>query len=369
MNKKTIDESSSLAIISNASKMLLEANTIQKAKDLKDLALTAADWARRKGLGDEAIQYAKSYALRAERKMGEMLVTTERARGGQPYQKSTDTTLVPVEIATLKELGVTKKESSEAQFLAAMADEEFNEIVAGKKTVIEARKAARVIEREKHINGQRSKFPGKAVIYQQDAIEFLNSIDNQSIDLLLTDPPYSTAIDDIEGFAASWVPLALSKIKPSGRAYICTGAYPRELKAYLDVTLQEKVFDLKSILVWTYKNAMGPAPKLGYHLNWQAVFYLVGPDAPDLDAPKLTEREAVHELHVPRPSKDTWQKPDELADRFVRHSTRIGGSVIDPFAGTGTFVRVAAEIGRNAVGSDNDPQKIAICKRDGLECR
>lgn len=41
----------SLVIFTKAARMLAEANTIQKAKDLKNLALTAADWARRKDMG------------------------------------------------------------------------------------------------------------------------------------------------------------------------------------------------------------------------------------------------------------------------------------------------------------------------------
>jgi hypothetical protein len=42
-------------------------------KELKTLALTAAEWARRKGMGERAIARCRSYALDAERKMGEML--------------------------------------------------------------------------------------------------------------------------------------------------------------------------------------------------------------------------------------------------------------------------------------------------------
>ena len=55
----TSNDNTSLALMSEASRMLVEASTIQQAKELKDLALTAADWARRKGMGDEAIQYAR----------------------------------------------------------------------------------------------------------------------------------------------------------------------------------------------------------------------------------------------------------------------------------------------------------------------
>ena len=66
-------EETSIAIMEKAELLLQQANTIQSARELKTLALTAADWARRKGLGDEAVRHAQSYALEAERKMGEML--------------------------------------------------------------------------------------------------------------------------------------------------------------------------------------------------------------------------------------------------------------------------------------------------------
>ena len=41
----------------------------------------AAEWGRRKNLGEEAIQHCRSYAFDAERKMGELLRATERAVG------------------------------------------------------------------------------------------------------------------------------------------------------------------------------------------------------------------------------------------------------------------------------------------------
>ncbi len=71
------------------------------------------------------------------------------------------------------------------------------------------------------------------IIKHQSAVDFLTSIADQSVDLLLTDPPYSTDVEDIAAFVSTWLHLALSKIKPTGRAYICAGAYPHEVHAYL----------------------------------------------------------------------------------------------------------------------------------------
>ncbi len=106
----------SLIIFTKAARMLVEADTIQKAKELKDLALTAADWAKRKGMGEEAIGYAKSYAMRAEIRMGEMLAQTERNVGAKGSIITGDIR-VPVkdQSPTLAELGLSKRESSEAQ--------------------------------------------------------------------------------------------------------------------------------------------------------------------------------------------------------------------------------------------------------------
>jgi len=152
----------SLALIERASLMLAEANTIQATKELKDLFLTLADWAKRKGAGEDNIKKAKEYALFAERKMGDFLKKTEpqRAKGGQPYQKKpTSAKKEPVE-STLKDLGITKKESSQAQFLADLSDEEFEEIRTGKASIPDVRREVKrkeIIEKLENIETKEVK--------------------------------------------------------------------------------------------------------------------------------------------------------------------------------------------------------------------
>jgi hypothetical protein len=65
-------------------------------------------------LGEEAIRHARIYVLEAERKMGEMLRNTGRAQG-----KRTDllTSCKEVDKLTIDELGITWRESAEAQML------------------------------------------------------------------------------------------------------------------------------------------------------------------------------------------------------------------------------------------------------------
>ena len=64
-------------------------------------------------LGIEAEQRARAYALRAERKMGEMLRETDRANVARDKKKAELPDVTPP--PTLSSLGLTKRESAEAQ--------------------------------------------------------------------------------------------------------------------------------------------------------------------------------------------------------------------------------------------------------------
>lgn len=64
--------------------------------------------------------YCRSYALEAERKMGQMLKETERADGGDAQR--TRLRHVTESPPTLSALGLTKRESAEAQMLAALSE-------------------------------------------------------------------------------------------------------------------------------------------------------------------------------------------------------------------------------------------------------
>ena len=217
--------------------------------------------------------------------------------------------------------------------------------------------------------------PTEASIELADCLDWLPRQD--ACDALLTDPPYSTEIEDITTFAQMWIPTALAKVKPTGRAYVCIGAYAREIAAYHAVK-PPRHLRLAQMLVWTYRNRVGPSPTHDYKLNWEAVLYYCGRDAPPLgcsravnDYPDLNEQFSVKEISLPEPRRGEswhgWQKPDELCEQFVRHATQPGDLVLDPFAGTGSFILAAARLGRLGRGCDNDPQMVKIAVERGCD--
>jgi len=119
---------------------LAEAKTIQDAKKIVDIAHAAKVFARRQALGQEAIDYAHDIKISAMRLLGEIL-QAEKADGGLVGGRRTD--LVPFrhqvdDRPTLADLGLTKKESSLAQKIAALPEEEFAQVKAGAMTVVDA---------------------------------------------------------------------------------------------------------------------------------------------------------------------------------------------------------------------------------------
>lgn len=346
--------------------MLAEADTIQKAKELKDLALTAADFARRKGMGEEAIQYARSYALEAERRMGEMLKQTERAKGAQAGGKKESSRghyTEPRESApTLAELGLSKKESSEAQMLADLPAEDFEAIKTGKKTKSKVKKQKNIqVRHARHVAETKAALSEQPVIIMGDCLDVLSTV--PPIDLLLTDPPYFT-----DGDFTAQVSAYLAKVKPTGQAYVFASADSAEIAAYL--IMDSHGLKLEQILVWNYNNTGQRQPNTRYNSNYQLIFYYRGPDAPPLNKPSDgTHQYACQTINAPDARIGDrfheWQKPLELVERLIRNSSRPGEFVFDPFAGSGTTILAAAKLGRKARGCDIDPEAVKICLERG----
>ena len=240
----------------------------------------------------------------------------------------------------------------------------INRVLSGECTnVKEASNKIDLEEAKKEAEEAAIKTDVELSIHHGDCIDWLKSLPEDA-DLLITDPPYATDVENIEEFANSWLPVALNRVKSTGRAYVCIGAYPEELKAYLNIDPGH--LELCQVLVWTYRNTLGPSPKDRYKLNWQAILYYKGVDAPELNCPIMTEQFSVQDINAPDNRHGAyerwhaWQKPDELAERLIRHSTKEGDVVIDPFAGTGTFILAATKLNRVAFGCDKNSEMIQI---------
>jgi hypothetical protein len=303
-----------------------------------------------------------------EHHLAKMAETGERAGdGGNQKSPSRSATVIP----TLKDLGFKRDRAARWQAAAMLPDADFevlqNEVLETEDATftlsIVLRAVKAYVGRQEQLASVEPSVASVVCARWQDWLP-----GQPDCDLLLTDPPYSTDVNDIDVFAREWLPVALAKVKPTGRAYVCIGAYQRELVAYLTSPRPGHLI-APEVLVWTYRNTLGPTPGHGYKLNWQAILYFCGVDAPPLDCPKMTERFSVQDINAPDGRQHdrwhAWQKPDELCERFVRHASQPGDLVLDPFAGTGSFLLAAASLGRRALGCDESADMVKIAGQRG----
>lgn len=317
-------------------------------------------------------------ALRLKPILAERAKDNQRGgQGGLLLQKSAEAINTRDDLAHAA--GVSHDTIHKVEAIEARASEDTKQqLRSGEMSINQAYKAikadekkAEIVRAAEEIKAQVVESPDRPTLYVGNSIGY---VPDEPYDLLLTDPPYSTDVDDIQDFAQSWLPNALRYVKDTGFAYVFIGAYPKEVGAYLGLELPDHI-ELCQILVWSYRNTLGITPKDRYDQSFQFCLFYRGKNAPMLDCPLTTEKWGVMEVNAPggitlESTKDvkyhSWQKPMELAERFVRHATQPGMTVFDPFACTGTFLIAAAKLGRKAYGFEIDPENAKQAEKRGV---
>jgi DNA modification methylase len=302
---------------------------------------------------------------------------------GENYGKGLQKSANPIEkVDTREELskiaGVSHDTIQKVEKIEEMASPEIKEKVrSGEISINQAYKETvnidktNLLEQRKaeYLNKYNSEIENKPEIKLCSAKEYLKTFENNSIDLLITDPPYITDIQNIEIFLNEWLELAILKTKKFGRIYICSGAYPEEIYSYLKILLNQKKFIVDNPLIWTYRNTLGVTPKMKYNLNYQIIWHLYSENSTILDTSITNEMFSVMDINAPDGRQGdrlhTWQKPDELANRLIRHSSKENDLIVDCFCGTGTFLLSAAKQKRIAKGCDISEENLLIAQERG----
>jgi hypothetical protein len=141
--------------LDRARQALIQARNAQDAKKVSDMAHAAEIYARRQKLSDEAIGYAKEIKFEALALLGDFLKSAPKREGTLKRGPVVDQDDHGEnrEIERLADLGLTKDESSNAQFLAEIrtsAPATFADIKQGRTSIKQARKT---VTRLGQING------------------------------------------------------------------------------------------------------------------------------------------------------------------------------------------------------------------------
>ncbi|MEM7031964.1 MAG: site-specific DNA-methyltransferase [Chloroflexota bacterium] len=227
------------------------------------------------------------------------------------------------------------------------------------------------------------------IINLGDCLDLFATVPDQTIDLVIADPPYnlgknygnnhdSKKFDDYLAFSQSWLYEAKRVLKPTGTLYCFMGV--RFISYLYDILERELDFMFNSWICWHYTQGMGRkrgfSPRhddiLMFNRSQNFIFNLDAVRVPQkyyrtrnnmrgANPGDVWEFSHVHYCQSNRQDHPT-QKPEGLIERMVLASSNPGDQVLDPFAGSGTTLRVCQQLDRHCLGFELNPDYVALIK-------
>lgn len=222
-----------------------------------------------------------------------------------------------------------------------------------------------------------------------DALEAMKAMPNESVNLIVADPPYNlgkdygTSIDrkdwaSYQEFTKEWLNEAVRLLTPTGSIYVFMGV---RFIAKLFLLLEEHYgLNFNGWITWHYTQGMGR--KVGFSPRHDDILYFTKSNRftfnlDDIRIPQKYYRERnnmaganpgdvwefshVHYCSAER-QKHPTQKPEALLERIIRASSNLDDVILDPFVGSGTTCRVADLLKRRWIGIDTNPEYLEMCR-------
>ena len=350
MDNKTVKADLMVVQLDRARTALAEAKTIGETKKVMDMAHAAQIYARRQQLGEEAMAYALAIKIEALRKLGEILQVTPRHAGGDPVPERNRVG----QPSTLRDLGVSKKLSMVAQQLAAMPVDQFEQVREGVQTLNEVRKEIKRSERIKKIEQMAEKFDANDDTAIQIRFEDFrigcNAIKDNSIDAIITDPPYP--LEFIHLWEAMFS-MADRVLKPS--AFLICYANHQNLETIFRLSNNLKYY-------WIFKLDFTAKPiAKGRNLiaTWKPV--LVYQKLPFKKLENTIEDQIKETKPFDYASRDmhdlNWGQSLGKFEWIINSFTNPQDIVLDPFAGTGTTLVACKNTKRKCIGFEIEKEE------------
>ncbi len=217
----------------------------------------------------------------------------------------------------------------------------------------------------------------KLDIIQGDAISEMKKIADNSIDLIVADPPYNLGKDygndsdskdfnDYISFTKEWTAEAKRILKPTGTMYVFMGF---KFISYLYQILEkEQRLLFNNWICWHYTQGIGKKKGFSPRHDDILMFTKTKNFTFNLDDIKIPQKfyRSVNNMRGANPG-DVWefshvhycnenrqnhptQKPEGLIERLILASSNVNDLVLDPFSGSGTTLRVSQQLQRHCIG-------------------
>lgn len=198
------------------------------------------------------------------------------------------------------------------------------------------------------------------ILYKGDAKDILQQLPSESIDLVLTDPPYLKKYLYTYDYLADYCPRLM---KDGASLLTIVGHY-----AIPDII---KKFDRKLKYRWTFcmnqEEGNHPRMAMGIEVMWKPILWYVKRAYPNgrgfiKDMVKISKFDGVKKKY------HKWQQSEQWADFFISKLTFTENDIVlDPYFGSGTVGVVAEKLNRRWIGIEIDIKYCEIAKQRILE--
>ena len=185
-------------------------------------------------------------------------------------------------------------------------------------------------------------------IHLGDCLQILKKLPDESIDLIITDPPYGTKTNPRDSYMvgefSNILPLVLPELyrvlKKNGAIYMFTSW---SLMGDWFLRLQQ-FFKMQNILIWDKQKHSGCYSTQSWFFSWEGIFFGI----------KGKRKIINHNFDVLRSEekkpKKAMQKPVDIIQKIIKSSANEGDLILDPFMGSGSTAIACRREGKNFIG-------------------
>jgi DNA modification methylase len=227
-----------------------------------------------------------------------------------------------------------------------------------------------------------------------DCLESLPTLERESVDLVVTDPPYNIGIDygygpdsdrrrDYDLWCEEWIGWCYRLLKPHGSLWIISG---QEYGAFIDIAIQNAGMTVRNRITWHETFGVYCQKKFGrcsrpiYYAVKNQKRFTFNAEAVTIPSARQAKYGDKRANPAGKIMGDVWQVnrvcgtfrervagvptqlPEELVERIIGVSSNPGDTILDPFAGSGTTLAVAARMGRSGIGCELNPEYAKIAE-------
>lgn len=215
-------------------------------------------------------------------------------------------------------------------------------------------------------------------IYCGDCLELMKQLEDNLIDLIVTDPPYAIlgvnsgyrqkwdtfpSLKNYIKFSKKWIKESYRILKNNSQVYIFWSQ--KYIHEFYNI-IEQTDFEIKRQLIWFHPNLSKITNKM-WLWKYDPIFFLTKGKIKKFNC-RFLKNENSDVLTYAKPQSNfkrdfrfhPTSKPTELIELLIKISSNEKDLILDPFVGGGTTIVASIQQRRNFIGFEKEPKYCKI---------